>query len=272
MREQVVDLLEKNLFRREAGWLSGVYASMTEKVDDPEGFKLENIEPGHTVFEEFLSDKKISNLGIDLPVWFGDPEKAKQRLMIVAMDPKRHGQTGRSISLNSVFSLHSRPNGRETGRNDYWRFIKPFTDNALVYLTDVYKLYYNTVTTEGDRTHVIASNKDETFIGRTTGTYGINKTILAQEIKAVRPTRIVAFGNEAAAALINIQQIGGSGPHRHEHGMEYIFMPHISRTVTQSIGTIANLYETAGILRGNEELRRVGEAIRKHRSALYGEG
>lgn len=277
LREQVVKILTEHLFiGKDAGWLPKVYRAMAEHFADPNGFALDILEAGDTVFGEFLSGKEaVSELGIDLPVWFGDPDKAEQRLMVVAMDPKRAGQKQRGITgitLNSVFSLHSRPNGRETGRNDYWRFIEPLTNHNLVYLTDVYKLYYDTVALKEGRTYGVVSNKDESFIGRKTAPYQMNKAILAKEIKEVRPTRIVTFGNEAASALKSIHKISGSGVEQHKDGIHYIFMPHISRTVTQSITTIANLYITAGILRGNDELERIGKAILAQRPALYGEG
>ena len=57
--------------------------------------------------------------------------------MIIAMDPKRNGQNNNQITLNSVFSIHSKRHGRETNKNDYWNFIEPLTKNNFVYITDV---------------------------------------------------------------------------------------------------------------------------------------
>lgn len=70
----------------------------------------------------------------------------------------------------------------------------------------------------------------------------------------------------------SIQQIPSGDWGYQKDGIQYIFMPHISRTVTQSITTIANLYICVGLLRDNEELKRIGDEMHAYRPALYGEG
>lgn len=250
--------------------LSQWYGTMIESFRSGGDLELGSVGMGDLLLGDFLLGKdRLLNLGIDLPIWFGDPQDEKQRMMIVALDPKRNGQSDRRVTLNSVFSLHAR-SGRETKRNDYWRFIKPFTESGFVYLTDLYKLYYETSVERDGVMLPLLSNKDETFIGRGTVPYEMNKSILTAEIKAVAPTRVAAFGNEAATALRGIQGITSSGPINVHEGVEYVFVPHIARTVTQSISTIANLYLTAGILRSNLELQRIGKAMMDNREALYG--
>ncbi len=271
VRKAVVASLAEEFFKPGyTSLLSDWYDTMVASFRSGGDLELGTVDVGDVLLAGFLRGKgRILNLGIDLPIWFGDPQDEKHRMMIVAMDPKRNGQEDGRITLNSVFSLHTR-SGRETRRNDYWRFIKPFTESGFVYLTDLYKLYYETSVIRAGVTLPLVSNKDEAFIGRGTVPYQMNKSILAAEIKAVAPTRVVAFGNEAAVALRAIQGITSSGPiHVHE-GVEYVFVPHISRTVTQSISTIANLYLTVGMLRGNTELQRIGQAMLANREAIYG--
>jgi hypothetical protein len=271
IREAIVASLAEEFFQPgHTALLSQWYDSMVGSYRSGGDVELGSVDVRDVLLEGFLLGKsRVWNLGIDLPIWFGDLRVEKQRLMIVAMDPKRNSQEDQRITLNSVFSLHTR-SGRETRRNDYWRFIEPFIKSGFVYLTDLYKLYYETSLVRAGVTLPLVSNKDETFIGRGTVAYQMNKSILAAEIKAVAPTRVVAFGNEAAAALRGIQGLPSPGPIQIHEGVEYVFVPHISRTVTQSISTIANLYATVGMLRGNMELQRIGQAMLANREAIYG--
>lgn len=271
IREAIVASLAREFFQPgQSTMLHQCYDSMVGSFRSRGDVELGSVDVQDVILDSFLLGKsRVWNLGMDLPIWFGDAQSEEQRMMIVAMDPKRNGQDDQRITLNSVFSLHTRA-GRETRRNDYWRFIEPFIKTGFVYLTDLYKLYYETSVMRAGVTLPLVSNKDETFIGRGTVPYQMNKSILAAEIKAVAPTRVVAFGNEAAAALRGIQGLSSSGPIQIHEGVEYVFVPHISRTVTQSISTIANLYTTVGILRRNTELQRIGQAMLDNREAIYG--
>ena len=54
-----------------------------------------------------------------------------------------------------------------------------------------------------------------------------------------------------------------------QEGIEYLFMPHISRTVTQSIPTIANLFISLGNLKDDRNFLEVGKMIHELRKNLY---
>ena len=106
----------------------------------------------------------------------------EHKIMIVAMDPKRIGQEPGVYTLGSVFSLHTNE-GRSTNKNDYWKFIEPMISDNFVYLTDIYKLYYESFSeVNGRKTHIV-SNKDKSFIGKETVPFKVNKQILDAEIK-----------------------------------------------------------------------------------------
>ncbi len=222
-------------------------------------------------FSTFLTNKSTRpfNIGVDLPIYFGDPI-SNSRIMIVAMDPKRLGQEPGVFSLGSVFSLHTNE-GRTTRKNDYWNFIEPMITDNLVYLTDVYKLYYESFIEVNNRQVHQVSNKDKAFIGKNTIPFNINKEILEKEIELVKPTKIIALGKEAASALKQIQdlKIKGTEIYFKHNQIEYIFMPHIARTVTQNISTIANLFVAMGKLKNDQQLEIVGEQLKIYKDDLF---
>jgi hypothetical protein len=222
-------------------------------------------------FSTFLTNKSTRpfNIGVDLPIYFGDPI-SNSRIMIVAMDPKRLGQEPGVFSLGSVFSLHTNE-GRTTRKNDYWNFIEPMITDNLVYLTDVYKLYYESFIEVNNRQVHQVSNKDKSFIGKNTIPFNINKEILEKEIELVKPTKIIALGKEAASALKQIQdlKIKGTEIYFKHNQIEYIFMPHIARTVTQNISTIANLFVAMGKLKNDQQLEIVGEQLKIYKDDLF---
>lgn len=218
-------------------------------------------------YGDLLQKKEVKNLGIDLPIYFGNPSQ-EQRIMIVAMDPKRNGQKNDHVSVGSVFALHQYA-ARHTKRNDYWKFIEPLTANHFVYLTDVFKLYYETSASQNGRQSILLSNKDPEFTANNRHSFQTNKLILEEEINLVKPTTIIALGNEAAGALKALCDIKTNELEIIHNNIHYLFMPHISRTVTQSISTIANLFIAVGKLRQNSSMIRLGEEIKRNKEKLY---
>ncbi|MBM77084.1 MAG: hypothetical protein CL846_01255 [Crocinitomicaceae bacterium] len=216
-------------------------------------------------FETLLKSKsEIKNIGVDLPIYIGDIEN-KNKIMIIAMDPKRSGQENDEITLNSVFSIHSKKHGRETKSNDYWKFIEPLTKENLVYLTDIYKIYYEFE----DNGIKKISNKDKSFIGSESVYMKMNKSILENEIRCLQPNKIITMGKAPENALKSMFGIK-AGLFYKNNGIEYIFMPHISRTVTQSITTIGSLYETIGKIKGEKKLEDLGKQIKISRDLALG--
>ena len=240
--------------------LESYYLQMISEFDSTTDTKLKELEIGDLKgVTDFLNSKTdLKNLGIDFPIYFGNHTQNKNKIMIVAMDAKRTNQIGKKIVLGSVFNLHNYK-GRTTNENDYWKFVEPLLEDNFVYLTDIFKIYYETSITQKGSKSTLLSNKDKDY---TTGKHlQLNKTILEQEINLVKPNSIIALGNEAASALRSIQEIPNKDNYLTKNGIEYIFMPHISRTVTQSIPTIANLFISLGKIKKIEEFERLGNEI-----------
>lgn len=211
-------------------------------------------------FGDFLEDKidQIKNIGIDFPILFENPGKPK--MAIIAMDPKRndkHGIQKSQVLLGSVFALNN-ANNRGTNRNDYWDFIEPLLADYSVYLTDVYKIYYDTKYVNNQK----VSNKDVSFKQKTINrneieSINIHKSILDLELAYIfkesdtQQHLVIAMGKEAEMAICELFAIQKDNDAILVcHGkINILFMPHISRTVTQSIKTISKLYEAIGLLK-----------------------
>lgn len=233
LKQELIGILESDLFTLSNKEIVGYYEQMILEFDLETNTKLKDL----SLSKDFKlinrvpmgwKDLKLRNLGTDFPVYFGNPEACKERIMIIAMDAKRNEPNSDDVVvLNSVFSLHSLSNGRETTKNDYWKFIEPLTKENFVYITDVYKLFYEYTNLEGKPK---ISNKDKNFTDTKNGS--IHKAILDKEIALIRPTKIITLGKEAKTALLAIRPDLGE---KEKREIECIFMPHISRIVTQNV-------------------------------------
>lgn len=260
LTSKVSSILQEHLFNTEMAiekWYTKVRAGeeLTNTVSSAQI---------HPALQNIISGKwAVKNCGIDLPVWFGDLNSEK-RVMIVALDPKRN-QTTSEITLGSVFSLHT-SEGRNTRRNNYWNFIRPLTEQGFVYVTDIFKFYFETKHTATGS--FVLSNKNKDHIRPDSDCGKLYKQILQAEIDLVRPQRIITLGNEAASAVKKIRNIDTADLTYVDGTSEYIFLPHISNTVTQSIKTIGNLFLGTGIIKNDEHLVSIGKDILQRRNLL----
>lgn len=240
-----------------------VYNSSSLKTNENSIIEIKDL----TSYKKLLADKTIiENLGIDLPIYFGNSNN--NRIMIVAMDPKRNGQSNNKISIGSVFALHQKEN-RITNKNDYWKFIEPLSKENFVYITDIYKLYYESFEITNGKQNKIISNKDKEYISPKCDSFETNKKILEEEIKLIKPKTIISLGNESANALKKISGINSTDLEVFHNGIKYLFMPHISRTVTQNILTISNLFISMGKLKNNLKMIEIGEQIKINKIKLF---
>jgi hypothetical protein len=234
-------------------------------------------------FSVFLDSKKenIKNIGIDFPLFFENSEKPN--LAIVAMDPKRNDASCKEkncISLGSVFALN-KESGRKSNENDYWNFISPLTKDFNVYVTDVYKIYYDSI----DKNQKV-SNKDADFkefkININGNEKNIHRHILEKEFDFLfqnassNKSLVITLGKEAKTSIcqlfgINLKEDEISIVH---DNIKFIFIPHISRTVTQNIKTVGRLFEAIGELKNDRKndgnkFKLVGKQIIDLRLELF---
>ncbi|MFN4853159.1 MAG: hypothetical protein ACK5JC_01920 [Bacteroidota bacterium] len=270
--KKVAAILSNHLF----GQLVNIESMYEKMIDDynnpnPENLNFYTASKEDIIgYGDLLKLKRLQNVGIDLPIYFGDNTLSK-RIMIVAMDAKRNGQNDDKITIGSVFSLNYK-NSRSTKSNDYWKFIEPLTKNSFVYLTDIFKIYYETTPLADGKQSIVLSNKDKDYTGKESIAFKTNRAILEAEINLVKPDTIISLGNESAAALKMLSGIYSNDIDLMHNDIRYLFMPHISRTVTQSISTIANLFIAMGKLKNNHSMIDLGQQIKLAKDKLYSYG
>ena len=126
------------------------------------------------------------NLGHDLPVWFcKDGHETGRRIMIVSVDPKRTGDISGALYLGTPFGFHSH-DYRCSTRTDNINLLvmNLINDGAVVYLTDIAKLYAT------DRECKIDIGEDGLNVK------GECENIIENEIDAFDPELIITLGND----------------------------------------------------------------------------
>jgi len=210
-----------------------------------------------------IPDSSFS-LGIDLPNWFFDDiNKNKPRLMLIAMDPKRNHNSN-MIQMGTPFSFDVVA-GRKTNRNKYWNLIEPLTNIYDVYITDVYKLYFEF--TEENKKKL--SNKCLDFRN-----LSIHDKIIRQEFDLIRPNQIIIMGKMAWSSfksLVNKSEKLILKP-KDSFELEFVllnsdieikvsYIPHISNNNLQKIKTVGQLYLALGRLFNNKKNENLGMEI-----------
>ncbi len=209
------------------------------------------------LFETFFNYKvdNIKNVGFDFPLHF--PNIGKGNLAIVALESIRNDKNKINkgkVSIGSVFSLQN-PLNRETDTNDYWKLIGPLTQSFNIYLTDLFKIYFEDNGQNPEKKNIrkrfkelsIATNPNENF----------HSLILKKELEYFfnsfnnEENIILTLGKEAATAISTMYQINRREDEVFvcQNNIKFIFMPHISRTVTQNIKTVSRLYVAIGKLK-----------------------
>ena len=222
-----------------------------------------NIDLLDVVFHNLLSSKKdLKNIGIDLPLSFGDFANATERTVVIALDPKRNDKTNKSynkpndlqVTIGSVFSLHPK-HDLDAKQTDYKSFISYLTrpSDSYVYLTDIYKIYYEF--TKDNQT--ITSKKDPDYTKEASICYKKMAEILSLELNEIKPDRIITLGKDAGellGTLIDENKFGLSC-------VEHVKMPHLSPLVTRNIDTIGNLFHSIGVVTNNLGITDLGQSI-----------
>jgi hypothetical protein len=83
---------------------------------------------------------------------------------------------------------------------------------------------------------------------------------------------VIALGKESGGALRELYEIKGSNDDLmiENNGINFLFMPHVSRTVTQSIPTISNLFSAIGILKNWHKQDGTGDEFIKAGNIIKG--
>jgi hypothetical protein len=142
---------------------------------------------------------KFPDVRIDLPIWFGSPEKAKLKVMILGREPRDSNDKynlEKNTELNYVFGT---PFGIEfwNEENKYYKSFKEIISrqDVLCYFTDVVKKYE-----VKDTKHFSDASAKENFWLYSEKDIE-NFTFLNDEINLLNPDIIIGLGNESYTFL-----------------------------------------------------------------------
>ncbi len=263
----IADVLSENLFNCSSEELLYRFETVL-KCENKNSFNINEIKH----LNKSIANNGIKNLGFDFPILFENPNK--QPLVVVALDPKRNDQhkiIQGEILNGTVFGITNIE--ENVNRNDYHKFIRPLTEDFSVYLTDLYKIYYDSNNSIPNQS---VSNKDKAFTDfKLNDNINIHRLILEKELKYIftkTPSEeklVIALGKSSKEALVKIFQIDDTDNIENEcfidelGKVKFFFMPHISRTVTQSIPTISKLFIATGLLKNYRKKDASGDAYKK---------
>ncbi len=171
---KILNLIVDNILNLSLDELKDVYNLFDEGgVKEIDALKSKNI------YLDFLQQEGVRSRQFDLP-YFLNFNKEKT-IMIIGMDAKANHDN--HVRLSTPYFLQS-IQGRETNENDYWKIIKILSETYNIFLTDVYKAYFQI----GD----IVSNKIPTYKKD-----ALHSEILKKEILEVKPYAILCWGRES---------------------------------------------------------------------------
>jgi len=133
---------------------------------------------------QFSSDNAIA-YGIDLPFWFNH-QNPVNRIMIIGIDPLRSKKEfidiENDVIIGTPYAVHSEKfrNGRT---KEYWNFISSLKEQNMVYLTDVFKIFFIDEVEKTRSYNYLFKNYRKQ-----------NLSILKKEIEILNPTIIITLG------------------------------------------------------------------------------
>lgn len=139
--------------------------------------------------------------GIDLPIWFGNPQHKK--IVILGIDPLRSEKAFKKENANrntdaiigTPYAFHEKAS-RENTCKSYWTFVDGLCSAGnFVYCTDIFKTYF--VNEAKNR----RSYLDNEYTGE--AATSIHSKILMQELELIQPDVIIVFGKLAHSFLLN---------------------------------------------------------------------
>jgi hypothetical protein len=171
--------------------------------------------PINLVNEKYQFADNLHHVGVDIPVWLSKNGNNK-KAFICAMDPLRSCNFNNQVSIWTPFSISTYmayPHQKMV--KNYWPFLQTLLNTADIYLTDIFKVYYQR-DLKGGKT--IASNKDKEF--KKGNLLELHGDIIKKEIDLYKPDVIITLGGDAYKEIYKLRNYTGATP--------IIALPHLS--------------------------------------------
>ena len=185
---KIIELIAENILNYSVNELKDIY-----KIFDEGETKSIVASKTKNIFFNFLKDEGVSNKQFDLPYYLNFNKD--KTIMIIGMDAKA-SHDHNEVVLSTPYYLQS-IKGRETNENDYWKIIKILSNTYNIYLTDVYKAYFEKES--------ILSNKIPLYKKNI-----LHAEILKKEILEVNPQAILCWGRESrdlVSKIVNVRPL-----------------------------------------------------------------
>jgi hypothetical protein len=188
--ESLMLFLQENVLNLSKIEIQNFYLKWIEEFDIENGQLLTDVKNKNIISKKQYTPNNTKLLGVDLPTCFG--EYSKKRILFVGIDPVRNVKEFNGIDANidndiiigSPYALHKK-NFREKRCAAYWEIIKNLQEHNFIYVTDIYKTYFQKDKIRSyDHWNELGNDK-------------IKKShieIFLKEIKIVEPNLIVTFG------------------------------------------------------------------------------
>lgn len=203
-QERLIQYLHENVTDIPPQQIHDIYSNFKNSFN--EGVRNIHSEKDLVLNRSLISNKQnilddACLLGIDYPSWFSKSQKPKLKIMVMGIDPLRNESTfnklnadvNNDVIIGTPYALHI-PKARITGTKHYWNFINKLSEENLVYLTDIYKVFF------------YYSNKEKRSYDYYKDSYTRNqKDLLLEEIDLINPDLIITFGGESFSQLTKLK-------------------------------------------------------------------
>lgn len=152
MKNKIFQLIQDSIISLEQVDLEELYRYWRSEEKDKKDARDNN-------FKKWIQNKSLISScqhapndsilnGIDLPFWY-ENSNPKRRIMIVGIDPLRNKKSfeecdasiSEDVIIGTPYAVHS-SKMKIWRTKQYWEFIETLMNENLVYLTDIFKLYF----------------------------------------------------------------------------------------------------------------------------------
>jgi hypothetical protein len=223
-KEKVSNLISKYVINLPVDGIEKIYEHFISQFEKDNVYSNTLVHPAEKIKFPFeiLPDWEL--FGIDFPSWFGN--YSNKKIMVIGIDPLRNIKTFENygakkdseVIIGTPYALHDKK--MRVGKTKlYWDFVNRLSKQNFVYLTDIYKIYFNWFNRKTkSNSHFEKHEKKSGY------------SLLKEEINIIGPDYIVAFGKIAQyvskqiAESINVKII--EIPHPSARPKDW--QPHIS--------------------------------------------
>jgi uracil-DNA glycosylase len=169
----------------------------------------------HSPFIDLLESSPPSiTYGIDLPVFIKSTQPHVTTVMICAMDPlppepnspfwnDKNIDLEKEVGFGTPFNIGGDLTNPKGSMKSNIPFFRSLNEKYQLYITDIFKLFFRMQASDG----LLSSNSYHPFTELKKGNKNIHASILAEEIRIVKPNAIITLGSASISKLLEMNQL-----------------------------------------------------------------